>query len=58
MLSLENQIIICDQKEFLEEFYDVAIKFIEFTDYISEGQYSDDLKEEIVVIKNWNKKLK
>ncbi|WP_338751461.1 hypothetical protein [Bacillus sp. FJAT-52991] len=52
MLSLENQILICDQKEFLEEFYNAAIKFIEFTDYISEGQYYDDLKEELSVIKN------
>lgn len=55
MLSLENQIMICNQKEFLDEFYNAAIKFIEFTDYISEGQYSDGLKEELALIKNWSK---
>ncbi|VEI06065.1 hypothetical protein [Kurthia zopfii] len=52
MLSLENQILVCDKIEFLKEFYNAGNKFIELIDHLSGGKYNHNLKEELVSIKN------
>lgn len=52
MLSLENQILVCDKKEFLNEFYNAGNKFIEFINYLSDGKYIHNLKDELLFIKN------
>ncbi|GEK34535.1 hypothetical protein [Kurthia sibirica] len=52
ILSLENQILVCNKTEFLNEFYNAGNKFVDLINYLSDGKYESDLKEALLSIKN------
>ena len=53
ILSLEDQILVCDIDIFLKEFYKAGTKFIELRNVITDGKYDDDLKKSIKKLKKY-----
>lgn len=47
LLSLENQILVCDRDFFVKEFYRAGNEFIELRNFITDGKYDDYLKKSI-----------
>lgn len=47
ILSLENQILVCDRDFFVKEFYRAGNEFIELRNFITDGKYDDYLKKSI-----------
>ena len=51
LLSVDEQLLVCDTKEFIETFCEEGNEFVDFLDYISDYTYKSDFRRDLKKLK-------